>query len=65
MTEKHLANKFQVNRIFYPIPLINVTSMSNNVYCNCNTVNIVNTDYKGENNIGTESEIDYADDVEL
>ena len=28
--------------------------MSNDVYCNCNTVNIVNTAYKRENNIGTE-----------
>ena len=36
--------------------------MSNNG--NCNTVNIVNTDYKRENNIGTKSEMDYADDVD-
>ena len=55
MTEKHLANNFQVNRIFYQTPIINTTSMSNDVYCKCDTINIVNTDYKRENNEGTEN----------
>ena len=35
-------------KIFHPTPHIKATSMPNDVNCKCNTVNIVNTDDKGE-----------------